>query len=112
MAYAFAIERGLATSRYLDKATRHSRVIGFAWGLAEATLFFVVPDVWVSWVALFSFRKSALALAFVVAGSLVGSAIMFAWATREPARAHAVVERVPFVTPAMFQRAAVEFQRA
>src|SRR5436190_634460 len=51
-----------------------------AWGFAEATLFFIVPDVLITLIALFSFKKSALAMLLATLGAVVGGALMFQWA--------------------------------
>lgn len=52
------------------------KLVALAWGFAEATLFFVVPDVSVGWVALRRPRSAVGAWAASVAGALLGSAIM------------------------------------
>jgi len=77
---------------------------GFAWGFAEATLFFIVPDVLLTLVALFSFRRSARLLACILLGALTGGAIMFYLGAKDPAQARQVVLRVPFVSQAMFEK--------
>jgi len=50
---------------------------GFAWGFAEATLFFIVPDLLLTFIALYSFRRSVKVLAFILLGALVGGTLMF-----------------------------------
>ena len=83
---------------------------GFLWGFAEATLFFIVPDVLLTLVALFSFRRSARVLACILLGALGGGTIMFYLGAKNPAEAKAVVLRVPFVSSAMFDKTAQSFQ--
>jgi len=78
--------------------------VGFFWGLAEATLFFIVPDVLLTLVALFSFRRSARVLACILLGALCGGTIMFYLGASHPAQAKATVLRVPFVSAAMFEK--------
>ena len=85
---------------------------GFIWGLAEATLFFIVPDVLLTLVALFSFRRSARVLACILLGALCGGTIMFYFGASHPAQARATVLRVPFVSTAMFDRTGQGFQQA
>jgi hypothetical protein len=51
---------------------------GFWWGLAEGIAFFIVPDVYISFAALFSLRAGAIAWAASIGGSLV--AIVAIWA--------------------------------
>ena len=50
--------------------------IAAAWGLAEATLFFVVPDVWVGWIALRRPRRVLGVCLAAIAGGIAGSAIV------------------------------------
>src|SRR5579864_8200172 len=84
---------------------------GFAWGFAEATLFFIVPDVLLTLIALFSFRLSARVLACILLGALAGGAIMFYLGAKDPVQARQVVLRVPFVSQAMFDKTRQSFQR-
>ncbi len=51
---------------------RRGVAVSFMWGLSEATLFFLVPDIPVGAVALFSLRRGARAVAAAVAGAVVG----------------------------------------
>jgi len=45
---------------------------GFCWGFAEGCFFFIVPDVYVSFAALFSLRAGLVAWAASIIGSLAG----------------------------------------
>ena len=42
------------------------------WGFAEATLFFIVPDVLLSWIALHAPRKALVACLWAVVGAPSG----------------------------------------
>lgn len=69
------------------------------WGFAEATLFFVVPDVLLTWFALDRPpRRAYAACAWAVAGALAGGALMHAWGAADPAAAARLLERVPAVS--------------
>jgi hypothetical protein len=57
--------------RRLAADARLARQAGFWWGLAEGVAFFVVPDVYISFAALFALRAGAIAWAASIAGSLV-----------------------------------------
>jgi membrane protein YqaA with SNARE-associated domain len=71
----------------------------FAWGFAEATVFSIVADVALSWIAMRRGLKPALAAALAAAaGAVLGIALLYFWAVREPAAALALVDAVPFVT--------------
>jgi membrane protein YqaA with SNARE-associated domain len=52
--------------------------IALAWGFAEATFFFVVPDVAIGLAALFSWRGGAVATAGATVGALLGGTAVFA----------------------------------
>jgi len=71
------------------------------WGFAEATLFFVVPDVLLSWIALHQPRRAWVACGWAVGGALVGGTLMYAWGASDVDSALAALEHVPAVSPAM-----------
>jgi hypothetical protein len=85
--------------------------LGLLWGLAEATLFFIVPDVLLTLIALFSFRRSARVLACILIGALAGGMIMFYFGRKDQAQAKAIVLQVPFVSARMFDATQQSFQR-
>lgn len=68
-----------------------------AWGLAEATVFFVVPDVLLTWLAGFRPRVVWRAVAACLAGALAGGALMYLYATRSPGAMRALLEFVPAI---------------
>ena len=64
----------------IPQLARHERLArhaGFWWGFAEGVFFFIVPDVYVSFAALFSLRAGVVAWAASIAGSLVGVATIY-----------------------------------
>jgi membrane protein YqaA with SNARE-associated domain len=76
-----------------------ARAIGFLWGFAEATLFFIVPDVWIGWVALTARRAAWGVLAFTLVGALLGGAVIYAVSsTTEPETTAALLDGVPTVS--------------
>jgi hypothetical protein len=78
-------------------------VIAAAWGFAEATIFFIVPDVWLTLVSARSLRAGMRACAWTLTGALAGGCVMFAAAARAPDVARAVVVRVPGISPRMVE---------
>jgi len=86
--------------------------IAFAalWGFAEATLFFILPDVPLSLAALYRPRRALAHVASILFGSFLGGALMFAWSAHSPAARHAVSD-VPFVRPSMFLQAERDYQK-
>lgn len=85
---------------------RYGDAIAFAWGVAEATLFFVVPDLITTLSAGTRWRRSLRHVGLVIAGSLLGGLTMFAWASTSPNAARDAVADVPFVNAQMFERVA------
>jgi membrane protein YqaA with SNARE-associated domain len=83
---------------------RTGLLIAFVWSAAEATLFFVVPDVLLTLVALFSLRQSAKTLAAILAGALLGGSVLYFAGERVPKAAESMVLRVPFVSQGMFAK--------
>jgi hypothetical protein len=77
----------------------------FAWGLAEATLFFIVPDVIVGAVALVAPRKAVRAAGAAVAGAVAGGAVLFVWAQVSEPSVRAAIDGVPAVPARMFVEA-------
>lgn len=75
------------------------RRIAFAWGLAEATVFFVVPDVWITRIALRSLRESMVATGLAIAGALIGGALVYVWGWHDPAAVRAVFDALPAISP-------------
>jgi hypothetical protein len=79
----------------------------FIWGVAEATLFFFVPDVLLSYIGLKRGGKDAARASILAAiGAGVGGAIMFWWSSADPEAARAAVLAVPAISEAMAERAA------
>jgi len=80
------------------------------WGFAEATLFFIVPDVLLTFVAT---KRPGLALrcCFSCAiGAVIGGAFMASWGQSDLAGATEVLERVPAIHASMIEDAAIEMQ--
>lgn len=83
--------------------------VAFAWGAAEATVFFVVPDVWLTRVATRDPGRAARTCGSAVAGALVGGAATWAWARRTPpARSRGLLRRLPAISGAMVDRVDAE----
>lgn len=76
------------------------------WGVAEATLFFFVPDVILSYIGV-KRGPSAAARASVIAtiGAGVGGVIMYLWSTQDYATVREAVLAVPAISEAMAERA-------
>jgi membrane protein YqaA with SNARE-associated domain len=77
------------------------RLAAAAWGFAEATLFFIVPDVLLTWVALRDPRAAFAACLWALAAALAGGALMFGWGDADYESALAALCRVPGINRAM-----------
>jgi membrane protein YqaA with SNARE-associated domain len=80
------------------------RLLAALWGFAEATLFFIVPDVLLSWLALRDRRTALVACGFALGGALAGGLLMYAWGAAGPAAAVQAVEQVPAIGADMLAR--------
>jgi membrane protein YqaA with SNARE-associated domain len=81
-------------------------VLAGAWGLAEATLFFIVPDVHLSWVALKNYRSAMMACVCATAAALVGGAVIWSLGAKDPEPVRAVFDWMPAIGPAMIAEVA------
>jgi len=84
--------------------------LAFVWGLAEATFFFVVPDVIISLAAMLRPRRAWRHLVASLAGAIIGGLCMFLWGAHDAKHAVETVGRVPFVTHAMIQHVEDSYQ--
>ncbi len=96
------------SSRLYTKLRKYTKswiapFIGLLWGFAEATLFFIVPDLYLGFVALFNWRRSLRALMWSIVGALLGGAVMYALASENSHAASQLVLRVPLIGPDMLQ---------
>ena len=81
------------------------RPAAFAWGVAEATLFFIVPDVLIGLIALHRLRHGLLSALWSTAGAIVGGSVVFAF----PQAFQSVFPAVPGSDRAMMAEAARRF---
>jgi hypothetical protein len=77
----------------------------FLWGVAEATLFFVVPDVIVGLVALYRPRKALRAAAAAIGGALVGGLALYLTTRAVGLDMRNVIDGVPFIPHRMLVQA-------
>ena len=78
----------------------------FGWGVAEATFFFLVPDVILSFIGLRQgYRAAAIASVWSAVGAGLGGAAMYLWSASQPAAAQDFVLGVPAISDAMLAHA-------
>lgn len=80
-------------------------VLAAAWGLAESTVFFFLPDVFITVSASRSPKRALRHSAWATLGAAAGGTTLFLFASVHPEPARRLVEHVPFVTGPMFARA-------
>jgi membrane protein YqaA with SNARE-associated domain len=76
-------------------------LVAFLWGAAEATVFFIVPDVLLSFLALRAPRLALAACTSAVAGAVLGGMSVHALAVRAPSTAQAMIDAVPWIGPTL-----------
>lgn len=78
--------------------------VAFAWGLAEATLFFIVPDVWLSLVARERLRRGLIACLYALLGALIGGCAIYLWGYFDRKTILEIIERIPAIDVSMLAR--------
>jgi len=78
--------------------------LAFAWGFAEATFFFVVPDVCLSFAALWNPRVALKASVAALAGALAGGSLMYAWGSHSPQTARLFLSHIPAIHLALISQ--------
>src|SRR5947208_38903 len=81
-------------------------VLAFAWGLAEATFFFIVPDVLLTLIACRALKSAIKGTVASLAGALAGGTIMYLFGTRDIEAARTFLDHVPAIDPALITRVA------
>jgi len=89
---------------------RAANAVACAWGFAEATLFFIVPDVWLTFVALRGLRKALVAAAWAIGGALAGGVVMLWLGSHAPGSAADLLDAVPGISPALVARVHAEVE--
>jgi membrane protein YqaA with SNARE-associated domain len=72
-------------------------IFAFLWGLAEATLFFIVPDVGLSIMSLNGIEVGLIACLYALAGALVGGTIMYYWGQADSERVTRILTSIPAI---------------
>ena len=71
-------------------------LVSFLWGFAEATVFFIVPDVWLTALALKSRgKKLFFAVGFSVLGALAGGILIYWAAGHSQSQIFSLFDRIP-----------------
>ena len=89
---------------------RGAQAIALLWGFAEATVFFVVPDVWISRLALSSWRAALRGCAWALVGALAGGVLLYLAGGRHEAALLALFDRLPAIGPGLAGRVQAQLQ--
>jgi membrane protein YqaA with SNARE-associated domain len=79
-------------------------LLAAAWGAAEATLFFIVPDVLLSRIALQNWRQGLLCCLWALGGALIGGLLIWIIGHIDPEPTRTLFTRIPAISPAMIAR--------
>lgn len=83
--------------------SKYGKSLAFMWGLAEGLLFFVVPDVYLSFIALFSVTGGLVSVAYALLGSLCSAVIVYALAPFMGGMYHTILLAIPGISEAMLR---------
>lgn len=86
--------------------SKNSLWVGLGWGLAEATVFFVVPDVYLGLAALVNWRRGLLVTCAALLGAMLGGVLMYTLAALAPQQVTAVLQSIPLISPKMIEHVA------
>ena len=90
----------------------HNRAIAAFWGFAEATLFFIVPDVWLSFVALKKgFRSALWAVCCAVLGAIAGGALIYTASIWNLEATVSAIDAVPAISPGVISEVRSSLQQ-
>ena len=78
-------------------------LVAMLWGFGEATLFFIVPDVFLTIVALRDRQAALRCCAAAVAGALAGGLLFYLWGRADLSRATSALLSVPAIGPRMIE---------
>lgn len=81
--------------------SKWSAIIGFLWGFAEGTAFFIVPDVYLGFVALFNWKRGLWAMVAAVIGAMVGGSVMYNLAMINLSAINLFLTRIPLINAEM-----------
>ncbi len=85
-------------------------LLALLWGLAEATLFFIVPDVCTSAAGIDNLKRGLMACLWALLGALAGGILMYLWGQWDPVSSARWVESVPAISPAMMDKVRASLQ--
>lgn len=85
-------------------------ILAALWGFAEATLFFIVPDVLLSWLGLRGQRSDWVASGYALIGALLGGVLMYQWGVQNLAGVRALLIWLPGIDAGLLDLARHQLQ--
>lgn len=82
------------------KLTR-TNAFAIIWGLAEATVFFIVPDVLLSWLALHNYKHALVACLYALSGALLGGGMIWLLGQTDAEAGRALFASLPAINDGM-----------
>lgn len=77
--------------------------ISFIWGFAEATLFFIIPDVYIGFAALMNWKRGLQSVFVTVLGAITGGTVMYLIAINNGPALERTLDMVPLISAEMIQ---------
>jgi len=93
------------------KINRRNALAWF-WGFSEATVFFIVPDVLLSWLAIDSYKRALVASLWVLCGALVGGCLLWFLGRTEPQALREIFVSLPAINDAMISNVRSQLQES
>jgi len=88
---------------------RGAAISALGWGLAEATLFFIVPDVIITLIACRSLGAGLKATTAALIGALLGGSLMYGLAIISPETWRSWLIHIPAIHPPLLHRVEAQF---
>jgi membrane protein YqaA with SNARE-associated domain len=86
-----------------------SLAIAAGWGFAEATVFFIVADVWITYMAVSQGWRPAVAAAFAAAaGAVIGGLLVYWWGAADIAQVRLVHDLLPAISTGLIDDVRVQ----
>ena len=86
------------------------RAVSFFWGFAEATFFFLVPDIWLTRIALSDTKEALINALIALAGAMLGGALLYSLGAAFFDELRQLLNYVPAISDRMIDRVGVSVQ--
>lgn len=57
--------------------TASAFLVAFLWGFSEAVWFFIIPDIFLTLIALFSLKRALLGMGWTILGAMLGGGLLY-----------------------------------